>query len=314
MRGHFFLQTGGGMFRLVVQWVFTALMVTGLEISTKPNRVLELAVGDSVTLGCQFTTAPEDIGPLEIEWSVKSIRHPTEKEVVLMYAAGQIFDGYYEALTGRVYFHSADPGRGDGNIQLTLLTPSDSGIYYCQVKKAPGLRSVKTVVRVLKPPSGASCYSTERAGVVGKTKVLHCGTQEGAPPVWYHWGREPPWELLSTSAVLDATAGTLTILDASAEDEGTYKCTVLNRVGTDICFLELDITQPPAIAMIVGAAAGSLAAIGVISAGIYFLVKHLRRKPKEIPNEIVEDASPPRHPRKRKPYPYPTIVEEKSVL
>jgi len=42
---------------------------------------------------------------------------------------------------GRVYFESEDPEKGDAAIHLLLLTTKDTGIYYCQVKKVPGIKA-----------------------------------------------------------------------------------------------------------------------------------------------------------------------------
>lgn len=283
------------VFQLVV---IMARVAQGLHINTTNNQVLKKAVGQNVKLECQFTTAPEDAGPLEVEWTVKSVRHPMEKKELLLYTAGQIYDSYYPPQKGRVYFHSEDPGKGDASIDLVLLTPSDSGIYYCQVKKVPGIKSIKTALQVLEPPSKPRCYHTE-GGV--KAHVLKCGSERGAAPTWYSWTREPPGKLLPTSAVMDQTAGTLTIQDASESDAGTYKCTARNRVGEEDCFLEFNLPDPPSVEMIAGAAAGSLAAIAIITSITGCIVRRLRRSEPETSNEIVEDASPPRRRRLRRP-------------
>lgn len=278
-----------------------ALTAQGLHINTTNNQDLQKAVGQNVKLDCRFTTAPEDAGPLEIEWSVKSRRNPMEKKTILLYTAGHTYDNYYEPQKGRVYFHKDNPGKGDASINLLLLTPSDTGIYYCQVKKVPGIQSIKTVLQVLKPPSKPRCYHTEEAGKVGKIQVLKCGSEEGAVPTWYSWTREPPGKLLSISAVMDQTAGTLTIKDPSYSDTGTYKCTAWNRVGGEDCFLEFNLPYPPSVEMIAGAVVGCLAAIGIIASVTFCIIRHLRKSEPEPSNEIVEDASPPRRRRLRRP-------------
>ncbi|XP_053275517.1 coxsackievirus and adenovirus receptor homolog [Pleuronectes platessa] len=275
-------------FRLLI---IVALTARGLEIN--PNRkILEKAEGENVSLACHFTLAPEDTGNLEIEWSVKSIRHPLDTAEFLLYTAGHIYDTLYEPLKGRVYFDSEDPEKGNAAIHLLLLTTKDTGVYYCQVKKVVGIRRIYTVLRVLKPPSKPSCNYTEG----GQTKVLRCRSQEGAAPIQYHWSRLPPWKLLPKSALLDKTAGTLTIHEAN---EGTYKCTAINRVGKKECFLELNLPRPPSVTMIAGAVTGGLVAIMIIASITYLIVRRvwcLRHPPEaETPNEILEDASPPQH-------------------
>ncbi|XP_041793710.1 coxsackievirus and adenovirus receptor homolog isoform X1 [Chelmon rostratus] len=279
---------GMQFFRLVI----VALTAQGLEINTSNNKFVEKAVGEDVKLGCFFTTGPKDEGMLEIEWTVKSIRHPMERATVLWYTAEHIYDNLYEHLKGRVYFDAQDPQQGDAAIHLLQLTRKDTGIYYCQVKKLPGIQSIKTVLRVLERPSKPKCNYTQGGGEFGKTKVLHCGSEEGAPPIRYHWSRLPPWELLSSLAVLDQRAGTLTIPDFSESDTGSYKCVAINRVGQEKCILKVNIPHPPSVGIIAGSAAAAVATIGIIAYLTYSIIR--RRQPKlENSNEIVEDASPP---------------------
>ncbi|CAK6978025.1 coxsackievirus and adenovirus receptor homolog%2C partial [Scomber scombrus] len=175
---------------------------------------------------------------------------------------------------------TTDPG-DTGPLEIEWTVKSTPGSTLCQVKKIPGIRSIKALLRVLRKPSKPECHSTEGAGEVGRTKVLHCGSGEGAPPIRYHWSRRPPWKLLSDSAVTDETAGTLTIKDASESDSGTYQCTAVNRVGTEVCFLELYMAHPPSVGTIVGAVLGGLAAIGTIASTVNFMMKDKKKKKKE---------------------------------
>lgn len=49
---------------------FTAQTYYGLEIISRSVSPTYAAVGDSVTLSCHFNLAPEDLGVLDIEWSI----------------------------------------------------------------------------------------------------------------------------------------------------------------------------------------------------------------------------------------------------
>lgn len=274
------------------QLVIVALTAQGLVINTSNNNIVEKAVGENVKLGCFFTTGPKDEGTLEIEWSVKSVRHPMEEATILWYTAEHIYENLYEHLKGRVYLDAQDPERGDGAIHLLQLTRKDTGIYFCQVKKLPGIQRIKTVLRVLEPPSKPKCNSTQGVGEFGETKVLHCGSEEGAAPIRYYWSRLPPWEPLSSSAESDHRAGKLTITDFSESDAGSYKCAAINRVGKDFCILKVNIPHPPSVGIIAGSVAAAVATIGIVAYLTYFIIR--RRQPKlENSNEIVEDASPP---------------------
>ncbi|KAG8001014.1 Coxsackievirus and adenovirus receptor-like protein [Nibea albiflora] len=285
-------KTHATMDKQFFQLVIVALTAQGLEINTSNNKFVEKAVGENVKLDCFFTTGPEDEGMLEIEWSVKSVRHPMEMAGVLLYTAEHIYNNLYEHLKGRVYFDAQDPEKGDAAIHLSQLTQQDTGLYYCQVKKAPGIQRIKAVLRVLERSSKPKCYSTEEDGEFGKTKVLHCGSEEGAAPIWYRWSRLPPWEHLPSLAVLDQTAGTLTIPYFSESDAGSYKCVAINRVGQEKCILEVNIPYSPSVEIIAGSVAGTVATIGIIAYVTYFTIRR-RRRELENSNEIVEDASPP---------------------
>ncbi|KAG7282654.1 hypothetical protein CRUP_017580 [Coryphaenoides rupestris] len=49
----------------------------------------------------------------------------------------------YPVMKDRVHFNAADPKNGDASINLTGLRSTDTGVYQCKVKKAPGIRSRK---------------------------------------------------------------------------------------------------------------------------------------------------------------------------
>lgn len=57
-------------------------LASGLEITTTEQTVIEKASGQSVKLDCQFTLAPEDTGPLDIEWSLMPSDNQQEDKVV----------------------------------------------------------------------------------------------------------------------------------------------------------------------------------------------------------------------------------------
>ena len=102
---------------------------------------------------------------------------------------------------------------------------------------------------------------------------------------------------MPNSAVMDKAAGTLTVPNATERDQGTYKCTAMNRVGMKECLLELNLPRPPSVAKIAGAAVGGLVAV-VLTASISCLTarriwRRLRHPESETSNEILEDARPP---------------------
>lgn len=57
-------------------------LASGLEIISTEPTTIEKASGQSVKLDCQFTLAPEDTGPLDIEWSLLAADNQKEDKVV----------------------------------------------------------------------------------------------------------------------------------------------------------------------------------------------------------------------------------------
>lgn len=279
--------------------VFVSLfsgLACGLEIISTGQNPIEKASGQSVKLDCQFTLAPEDVGPLDIEWSLLSSDNQKEDKVVIFYSGDRAYVDYYPPMKGRVHFNSPDPKNGDASINLTGLKSSDSGTYQCKVKKAPGIKSRKMLLIVMVKPSKPRCY-TEGPTQEGKDIVLRCLSNEGTSPLQYSWEKTTHNKLLPASAVLDPLAGTVNVRNASASASGTYRCTVTNRVGTEDCVLHLDVTPPPNTAGIIAATIIPLLLILLIIAIILFCycrARYRKKYEKEICNEIREDVPPPK--------------------
>ncbi|XP_074528902.1 coxsackievirus and adenovirus receptor homolog [Halichoeres trimaculatus] len=267
-----------------------------LEITTTGPTSIEKASGQSVKLDCQFSLAPEDSGPLDIEWSLLSADNQKEDKIVLLYAGDRAYEDYHAPMKGRVHFNAADPKNGDASVNLMALQSSDSGTYQCKVKKAPGVRSRKMLLIVMVKPSKPRCYA-EGPTLEGKDIVLRCVSSEGTSPLQYTWKKTSDSKLLPASAVLDPVAGTVNVRNASGSASGTYSCTVSNRVGTEECILHLNVTPPPNTAGIVAGSIITVLLILLIIAIILFCccrARHRKKYEKEICNEIREDVPPPK--------------------
>ncbi|XP_072302804.1 coxsackievirus and adenovirus receptor homolog [Eucyclogobius newberryi] len=275
---------------------FVIGLVSGLEISSTGPSSIEKASGESVKLDCQFTQGSEDTGPLDIEWSLRASDSLREDTVVLLYAGDRAYEDYYAPMKGRVHFNSPDPKNGDASISLTGLKSSDSGMYQCKVKKAPGIRSKTIQLIVMVKPSQPRC-SIEGPSLEGKDLVLRCVSKEGTNPMRYSWDKTSGNKLLPPTATLDAAGGGLTVKNASASASGSYRCTASNRVGSDECVLQLNVTPPPNTAGIVAGSIIAVLLILLIIAIILFCfcrVRHRKKYEKEICNEIREDVPPPK--------------------
>ncbi|KAF2984267.1 hypothetical protein EK904_006716 [Melospiza melodia maxima] len=97
--------------------------------------------------------------------------------------------------------------------------------------------------------------------------------------------------------VLDKNTGELLLKNASREYSGTYSCVATNRVGTDECSVELNVTPPVNTAgIIAGAIIGTLLGLSVLCSIIFcFCKKHREKKyEKEVHHDIREDVPPPK--------------------
>ncbi|KAF4799298.1 Coxsackievirus and adenovirus receptor like protein [Turdus rufiventris] len=97
--------------------------------------------------------------------------------------------------------------------------------------------------------------------------------------------------------VFDKNTGELLLKNASREYSGTYNCVASNRVGTDECSVELNVTPPINTAgIIVGAIIGTLLGLAVLCSIIFCLCKKHKEKKyeKEVHHDIREDVPPPK--------------------
>ncbi|XP_030648291.1 coxsackievirus and adenovirus receptor homolog [Chanos chanos] len=279
---------------------FTVILITGschgLEITSSGPSTIEKASGESVKLDCQFTLAAEDSGPLDIEWSLQPSDNQKEEKVVILYVGDRVYENYYPELKGRVHFNSPDPKNGDASINIMSLKSSDTGTYQCKVKKVPGIQRRKMLLTVMVRPSKPRCYA-EGPTQVGKDVVLKCVSTEGTNPLKYTWEKTSGNKLMPASAVMDSVSGTVNVRNATEAASGTYRCMAQNRVGTEECVLQLNITQPPNTAGIVaGAIIGVLLFLILIALILFccFRARHKKKYEKEISYEIREDVPPPK--------------------
>nr|XP_006120266.1 coxsackievirus and adenovirus receptor isoform X1 [Pelodiscus sinensis] len=271
-------------------------LTKGLEITSANQPPIEKAQGEKVTLPCTFTLAPEDQGPLDIEWVLIPTDNQKKEQTIVMYSADRIYNHYYEAMNGRVQFSVPDPQTGDGAINILNLKSTDTGTYQCRVKKAPGVQSQKIQLIVLVKPARTKCY-IEGVQETGRDLTLKCVSQEGSPLLSYSWRKSTGTEELPATSLLNKDTGELSLKNASQEYSGTYTCVAANTVGTDECFVVLNITPPMNTAgTIAGAVIGTLLGLFLLAFLIFCCCKKRREKKyeKEVHHDIREDVPPPK--------------------
>ncbi|EMP33012.1 Coxsackievirus and adenovirus receptor like protein [Chelonia mydas] len=97
--------------------------------------------------------------------------------------------------------------------------------------------------------------------------------------------------------VLDKDTGELSLKNASEEYSGTYNCVAANRVGTDDCFVVLNVTPPINTAgTIAGAVIGTLLGLFLLAFLVFCCCKKRKEKKyeKEVHHDIREDVPPPK--------------------
>ncbi|KAL9867997.1 coxsackievirus and adenovirus receptor isoform 2-T2 [Geothlypis trichas] len=274
----------------------SAGLTRSLTITSVDQSMFEKAQGEKVTLPCTFELSEEDEGPLDIEWVLIPADNQKREQIIIMYAVDRVYNHYYAGLTGRMQFTNLDPRSGDGSLDILNLKASDTGTYQCKVKKAPGVQSKKMQLTVLVKPARTKC-SIEGSQEIGKDVTLKCVSQEGSPLLSYDWRRISGTQNLPATSVLNKNTGELLLKNASREYSGTYSCVATNRVGTDECSVELNVTPPVNTAgIITGAIIGTLLGLSVLCSIIFcFCKKHREKKyEKEVHHDIREDVPPPK--------------------
>ncbi|XP_068000550.1 coxsackievirus and adenovirus receptor isoform X2 [Melanerpes formicivorus] len=278
---------------------FVLLCSAGVSRSlviTSGEKSFETAQGEKVTLPCTFETSEEDQGPLDIEWVLIPADSQKKEQIIIMYDVDRIYDNYYPPLDGRMQFTKSDPRSGDGSLDILNLKAADTGTYQCRVKKAPGVQSQKMQLTVLVKPARTKC-SIEGSQEIGKDVTLKCTSQEGSPLLSYDWSRVSGTRDLPTTSTQNKNTGELLLKNASKEYSGTYHCVASNRVGTDECSVELNVTPPINTAgIIAGAIIGTLLGLSVLAFLVFCCCKKHREKKyeKEVHHDIREDVPPPK--------------------
>ncbi|KAK3550040.1 hypothetical protein QTP86_018657 [Hemibagrus guttatus] len=285
----------------VVSVLFCTGVTLAMKITSTGPQTLQLAQGDQRTLGCTYTPGAEDVGELDIEWTlvspdttqkdkVKTSLHsyPSQAERNISMATQAFMKG--------VDFAVGDPSMGDASLSIAELTAAHTGTYQCKVKKAPGLDMSKTTLLILERPSAPKCW-LEGGDGVGTSVSLHCRSDRGTPPIQYVWRRESGGPIPPT-ITQDLFLGDLFIANHSVDLAGIYACEVSNAVGKERCRINLQATKPPNRAgVIAGIVCGCLLLIAIIIIILLLLFfrcrSQHRRYEKEFSNEIREDVLAP---------------------
>ncbi|KAL7846951.1 hypothetical protein SRHO_G00219310 [Serrasalmus rhombeus] len=288
---------------LVVVTLSLGPVTLAMRVTSSGPQTLQLAQGEQARVDCIYTPDPEDIGELDIEWSLVSPDTTKKDQLIISYSGISKYLHGDPALTEGVDFAASDPSQGDASLSISSVDAAHAGTYQCKVKKSPGVDMHKVSLVVLERPSTPKCW-VEGDEAIGQPVSLHCKSDQGSGPLQYEWRRESGGPI-PPSVTQNSVLGELLINNHSVVLAGIYSCEVANAVGKERCRLNLQAIKPPNRAgVIAGTVCGCLLLIIIILIIIWLLVFRWERKryEKELSNEIREDApSPESRPASRNP-------------
>ncbi|KAM4663464.1 coxsackievirus and adenovirus receptor homolog [Discoglossus pictus] len=156
-----------------------------LQLDPVDQTRYEKAQGDKVMFPCKYKLEAEDIGTLDIEWSLVAADAKQEDTMILLLNGDRIYDKY-DGLKNRVYFISSDPKDLDASIEIINLKLTDTGTYQIIMKKLPGIAIRKFTLSVFEKPAKTRCY-VEGLQEIGNYLTLKCNSKEGTYPITYIW-------------------------------------------------------------------------------------------------------------------------------
>ncbi|XP_072604459.1 hemicentin-2 isoform X2 [Vulpes vulpes] len=149
----------------------------------------------------------------------------------------------------------------DLSLEVSRITPSDSGRYQCMASNANGVTRASIWLLVQEAPQ-VSIHTQSQHFSQGMEVRVSCSAS-GYPTPHISWSHEGH-ALQEDSRIHVDAQGTLIIQGVAPEDAGNYSCQAANEVGTDEETVTLYYTDPPtasAVNAVVLAAVGEEAVL-----------------------------------------------------
>ncbi|XP_043929079.1 brother of CDO [Protopterus annectens] len=123
----------------------------------------------------------------------------------------------------------------DGTLVVTSVSNETVGRYQCVVRTALGaVASLPAIVTLAKLQD----FKTDSQQVIevdeGNTAVIACNLPESQPKAQVRYNVKQEWLEVSKGNYLIMPSGNLQIVNATQEDEGTYKCAAYNPVTQEV--------------------------------------------------------------------------------
>lgn len=230
-------------------------------------------------LSCHFSLAPEDLGALGIEWSIRPKDISYEGPVIIWFTANHIYD-HFEHCGRRVQFEQLNPAIGNVSIRISNLEVTDTNTYMCQIRKLHGIKACIVQLNVTKRPTKAECH-VQGAVKLDNQVVLRCHAK-GSPPMWYTGSMGVPGKRVPFGSIVDPASGGLVLKIPQEVAQGTAQ----NRVGITQCLVVLRFQDPPE---------NCDSGVTVLIAIIIVSSCCKRRRQVENPGKEIQEDAPPHH-------------------
>ncbi|XP_033851935.3 CXADR-like membrane protein [Acipenser ruthenus] len=139
---------------------------------------MERNAGGCVTLPCKYNRSAVEgaDGTIDIEWTVRNVTDP-----LIWLSGGKVFKKV-PRLSPRISFVAHNSTTGDASVRIISLTPEDSGLYHCNVRKGAYINLILVNVTVLDmfDPAVVGENITEIQKNVGESVILPCGYNQSA--------------------------------------------------------------------------------------------------------------------------------------
>ncbi|XP_038068778.1 leucine-rich repeats and immunoglobulin-like domains protein 3 [Patiria miniata] len=114
---------------------------------------------------------------------------------------------------------------------ISNVKVSDMGMYSCTATNAAGMISANATLTVLQAPSFRERPKNMEVRA-GEAAVIECKVS-GSPPPRITWTKDGREFHVDDDHILTSNDGLLIIKNVRMEDDGTYTCEVVNKVGVD---------------------------------------------------------------------------------
>uniref|UniRef100_A0ACB8FX55 Uncharacterized protein n=1 Tax=Sphaerodactylus townsendi TaxID=933632 RepID=A0ACB8FX55_9SAUR len=134
------------------------------------------------------------------------------------------------------------------------------------------------------PPSQPHCY-LHGTLEMGHLISLYCFAEQGLPPPTYQWQRVSGDTVKNITESYSFKTGAFVIGNLTYLEEGYYRCTAANSLGSKSCQINLSTSQT---GVIIGALIGAILVVALICGVVWFLTSKEKKKKRKEKTAMIE--------------------------